>query len=94
MEDLYGEIIKSLMEGEHPHEETVQADAVDKLVHGGNQNWFGIRGYDVDGVERRGLSDLEGLETRGLAGEGKEKMERRELMGLMDGGELEARDFA
>ena len=41
----------------------------------GPRNWLGIRGYDVDGVERRGLSDLEDLEIRG---EGKE-MERREL---------------
>ena len=41
----------------------------------GPRNWLGIRGYDVDGVERRDLSDLEDLEIRG---EGKE-MERREL---------------
>ena len=45
----------------------------------GPQNWLGIGGYDVDGVETRGLSDLEDLEIRGFVGEGKEKMERRKL---------------
>lgn len=50
------------------------------LTHGhdGQLNWFGIRGYDVDGVETRGLSDLDDLEIRGFVGESKEKMERRE----------------
>lgn len=88
MEDLYGEIVKSLMAGHQKRDVATPA------------NWLGIRGYDVGDVKRRGFSDLEGLEPRGFGDEGEEgKMERRESDdGLMaresgDGGELDARDF-
>ena len=99
MENLYEEIVNSLMKDQNPRHGS--ADAAVTPVHR-NQNWFGIRGYGTDEVERRGLSDLEGLETRALGGGGEEKMERRELddrlMGLAvresgDGGELDARGF-
>jgi hypothetical protein len=99
MENLYEEIVNSLVKDQDPRHGS--ADAVVTPVHR-NQNWFGIRGYDADEVEKRGLLDLEGVETRGLGGEGEEKMGRRELddelMGLMvreSGvrGELDARDF-
>ena len=92
MENLYEEIVNSLMKDQDLRHRS--ADAAVTPVHR-NQNWFGIRGYDV---ERRGISDLDGLETRGLGGEGKEKMGRRELDdGLMvresGGGELDGRGF-
>ena len=97
MENLYEEIVNSLMKDQDPRHGF--AGATVTPVHR-NQDWFGVRGYDADEVEGRGLSDLEGLETRGLAGGGEEKMERRELDdGLMDlmvresgAGELDARD--
>ena len=89
MENFYEEIVNSLMKDQDLRHRS--ADAAVTPVHR-NQNWIGIRGYDADEVERRGLSDREG----------EEKMERRELddglMGLTvresgDGGELDARDF-
>ena len=89
MENFYEEIVNSLMKDQDLRHRS--ADAAVTPVHR-NQNWFGIRGYDANEVERRGLSDREG----------EEKMERRELddglMGLAvresgDGGELDARDF-
>ena len=89
MENLYEEIVNSLMKDQDLRHRSTDT-AVTPVHH--NQNWIGIRGYDADEVERRGLSDREG----------EEKMERRELddglMGLAvresgDGGELDARDF-
>lgn len=68
-----------MMENQNPH---------------AKRDWLGIRGYDVDGVETRGL---ESLETRGFGIEDEGNLERRELMELSaresDGGELDARDF-